>query len=85
MAAASDAASLSGTVLGTEGVAVAAAHVRLMFSTGNLVRETLSDQQGRAVKPQFQQIASLRQAVTVIGSSAPSAAAPGHRKSTVSS
>ena len=109
--AAPDLAHLSGIVLDTQGVAVAATHVRLMGSTGNLIREILSDQQGRfdfgdipsgpytliadlssfapvqaaisvtagrrlEVKLQFQQIASLRQAVTVVGSSVSSALTP---------
>lgn len=104
-------ARISGTVLDTQGVAVAGAHVKLAASVGTSIRETETDQQGHFdfndiqpgqyrvsaeissfapisiavtvvpgqsldTKLQFQQIASLRQAITVVGSSTPSAFTP---------
>ncbi|MFZ0737895.1 MAG: TonB-dependent receptor [Candidatus Acidiferrales bacterium] len=100
-----------GRIIDPQGVAVAGAHVKLMNSTGTLLRETQSDQQGRfdfgeiasgpygltaeissfapvsanvtvvegkpaEIKLQFQEIASLRQAVTVVGAPVPSALTP---------
>jgi hypothetical protein len=107
----SDAGRLSGRVVDPAGAAVAGAHVKLADSSGTVIREMTTDQQGvfdfgeiapgnyvvtaetsafapvqsnvtvtklaRAdVKLQFAQIASLRQAVTVVGSSAPSLLTP---------
>lgn len=100
-----------GRIIDPQGVAVAGAHVKLTNSTGTLLRETESDQQGRfdfdeiasgqygltaeissfapvsanvtvvegkpaEIKLQFQEIASLRQAVTVVGAPVPSALTP---------
>ncbi|MGA8024640.1 MAG: carboxypeptidase-like regulatory domain-containing protein, partial [Candidatus Acidiferrales bacterium] len=109
--AANDAARLSGVVVDTQGVAVAAAHVKLTNAAANFTRETTTDPQGHfdfagippgaylvtaeisafapvsapvsvvsgkelSVELRFKEIASLRQAITVTGSSAPSALTP---------
>ncbi len=104
-------AEISGAVLDMQGVAVAAARVKLLNAAGTLLRETESDQRGyygfsgldpgqykltaeislfaptssvvtlsvgehAYIELQFQQIASLRQAIIVTGSSVPSALTP---------
>ena len=109
--AANDTARLAGTVVDTQGVAVAAAHVKLTDAAGFTSRETITDQLGHfefgaiptgkytltaeissfapasvtvsiapnqhsEIKLQFKEIASLRQAITVVGSSSPSPLTP---------
>ena len=109
--AANDAARLSGVVVDPQGVAVAAAHVKLTNAAANFTRETTTAPQGHFdfagippgaylvtaeissfapvsanvslvarkelnIELRFKEIASLRQAITVTGSSTPSPLTP---------